>query len=481
MTVGSLPALALALALALAACRPATDDLEAATPDPVHGHSSLADEGAAELDPDPTENPSDDPTRGSSPGPLTPAPVDDPGRPDIDETPLLDAPSRYEHLVLRAGLPVAARYRDLVYEGNNKSFRGPLQGGQGEEPGLYRAGEEAALDWRRWAAGVSGLVVLRDSLFSQQDHPVLQSPRALMMPPSWVSVAVAETMAGASLRAPIAPALEDDAAWAAPDSPAAMFGSFPPSERLFTEARLALDSDTGSGGSDSGPGSGQAQRTRNARRSIQMLAAPAQAMIDAAPGGAEQVAATGAEWIAASDRTYFGASLRETTVIPIFVENPNKHESRDEGKGMGVWGRDLPEAALNMARDAVYARRLLDGALAVERYDLREHGERARATHLLEALVPAGSSGHPLWLWVNGGSDGHGKGEPAYPYLAEFRAALEAADIEMSRVRLLSKPSVRPRGDRAQAELDAVADLTRALGVPASVQLSTRSARRLLH
>src|SRR5690606_192221 len=136
-------------------------------------------------------------------------------------------------------------------------------------------------------------------------------------------------------------------------------------------------------------------------------------------------------------------------IIPIFVENPNEHESRDEGKGMGVWGRALPDEAIAIARRAVYGRRLQDGALALERYDLRFEEERARAVALLEELIPRGSSGHTIWLWVNGGSDGHGNGDPAVPYIEDFRAQLEDASIELSRVMLLSKPSVRPWGDEA--------------------------------
>lgn len=120
---------------------------------------------------------------------------------------------------------------------------------------------------------------------------------------------------------------------------------------------------------------------------------------------------------------------------------------------------------------------MLDGPLGVERYDLRDEDERARAIAILETLVPEGSSGHPVWLWVNGGSDGHGKGDPATPYLRDFSRALESADIATDRVVLLSKPSARPK---TQAQLDAFADEARALGVQASVQLNTRAARGMI-
>lgn len=399
------------------------------------------------------------------PASLAPPSEDSPS-PTIDRSKLLEAPVLYEHVVLRAGLPVGQRYENLIYEGNNKVFRG-----KPDEDGLYRSGADTAQDWRRWTAGVAGMVVLRDSLFSQQDHPYLQAPRAIMMPPSWVSVAVAETMAGRPLRAPIVALLQDDASWAAPETPTAMFGSFPASDRLFEEARIPL-------ASSADPI--QAQRTKNARASIRALGQAASAMVEASATSAERVAETGAAWIAASDRNYFGTEQRARSIIPIFVEHPNEHESRDEGKGMGVWGQDIPAEAISIARRAVYARRLEDGALAVERYDLREQAEWDRARTLLEELVPHGSSGHTLWLWVNGGSDGHGHGNSALPYIEAFRTSLEGANIEMSRVRLLSKPSPRPRGPSAKADFEAAVERARALGVPASIQLSTRSAKKLL-
>ncbi len=392
--------------------------------------------------------------------------VEQPPTVEIDRSVLLDAPRRYEHVTLRAGLPVGARFENLVYEGNNKSFRGRLDG-----DGLYRGGDATAEDWRQWVAGIRGMIVLRDSLFSQQDHPVLQEPRALMMPPSWVSVAVAATMDGETLVAPRVGELEDDAKWVDAQTAVERFGSFPPSDRLFQEAAVPL--------SEAERSPGQHARTRNARRSLRALAAAAEAMVRAQGGGAEAVADAGAAWITASDVTYFGTTLRAKT-IPIFVENPNEHEARDEGKGMGVWGVELRADAVTLARDKVYARRLLDGPLGIERYDLRRDEDRVRAIALLETLVPEGSQGHPVWLWINGGSDGHGKGEPAIPYVRAFQKAIDAADIETSRLVLLSKPSVRPRGADAQATLDAFADETRALGIPASVQLNTRAAKRLL-
>ncbi len=221
-------------------------------------------------------------------------------------------------------------------------------------------------------------------------------------------------------------------------------------------------------------------RTLNARASTQALALAARSMVNAAPLGVDAVAAAGAAHIAASDRSYFGAALRRDCIIPIFVENPNAHELRDEGKGMSVWQRRLPPRAVALARQAVYARRLKDGALALERYDLRHQAQRDRAQELLEQLVPRGSIGHPIWLWVNGGSDGHGKGDPATPYIKSFRAQLREANVELSRVILLSKPSVRPWGVDGKAVLEAETERYRALDIPMSVHLSTGGLRKLL-
>jgi hypothetical protein len=390
--------------------------------------------------------------------------VEDPGVPTVDADLLLEAPPRYANVLIRAALPIGRRYANLGYEGNNKNFRGPASAAD-----LYRSGDETAADWRLYAAGVGKLVVLRDSLFSQQDHPISQTPRALMMPPNWVSVAVAEVLAGRLPVAPRSAPIDDDTAWSITDAPT-LFGSFPVSERLFIDATRPL--------ANASPD--DATKTRNARRSMQSLAAAAQAMIDAAPHGPDAVAQTGAEWIAASDRTYFGVELRRTKIIPIFVENPNEHESRDEGKGLGVWGRELPEQALALTGKYVYARRLADGDLALERYDLRHASEQARAIALLELLLPPGSSGHDVWLWVNGGSDGHGSGDPAVPYIADFQVQLEAAQIELSRLVLLSKPSIQPWGDDAKQLFEAEVDRYTALGIPLSAQLSTSQFERLI-
>jgi len=336
------------------------------------------------------------------------------------------APERYDHLILKVSFPYQGQYRNVRYEGHNRLLRGEL-----------RDGGQVAERWRRLAQGTRGVFLLRDSLWSQQDHPVRATPHAFMMPPCWVTAAVAEVAAGRTIQPLVAPALDDEAAWTAIATAEQMFGSFPPSDSLHREASRAASGDVRS-----------RERTRAARATLRSLASDVDAMIGAASGGIEAVAAAGAERIAASDRRYFGAALRYHRVVPIFVENPNRKEFVDEGKGMTVAGRDIPEHLVELARDAVYLRRLRDGDLAVERYDLSVAAERARAIKVLEALLPQGeaSPSTTLWLWVTGRLDPHRKaeGENATRYLASFRRQLEGAAFDRGRLRIVSKPAAEP-------------------------------------
>lgn len=379
------------------------------------------------------------------------------------------APAPFDELVLRLGYPVASPFANVLYEGNNIVVRGPRRG-----PTTEADGAETARRWREGAAAVGGVFVLRDSLFSQQDHPTAQRPEALMMPPCWVTAAVAEVLEGRPLRPVVAPPAEDDAAWAALGSTEAVFGSFPPSARLFEAARRPL----------AGLAGGPRAEVANARASLCSLAEDAAAMVAAAPGGAEAVARAGAERIAASDRRYFGAELRRTRVIPIFVENPSRHELEDEGKGLEIAGRTVPPRALDLALRAVYGRRLQDGDMALERYDISRPEERRRALRILEVLLPRGRSrpGGTLWVWVNGGLDERGiGGRDATAWVEAFRAEIEAGDVETSRVRLLSKPHVTiSPGEGGRAALEAVLARYRALGLPLSVNFDGRGLARLL-
>ncbi|MBI2895303.1 MAG: hypothetical protein HYY06_17240 [Deltaproteobacteria bacterium] len=390
----------------------------------------------------------------------------------LDEASLLTAPARYASVIPRATFPFRRRYGNLVYEGNNIAMRGE----RAPDGTLAASGAEIAERWRSFARGVRRLIVLRDSLFSQQDHPFDHAPFAVMMPPSWVTGALAELEAGRAIRPLRVPDPADDAAWGAIGSASEMFGSFPPSQRLFELTRLRSTSATGA----------ERARIANARLVLVSLARDARAMVDAAPSGAAAVAEAGAERIAESDRRYFGEDLRRQRLLPIFVENPNRHEVVDEGKGLAIAGRDDVSArAMELARDAIYRRRLRDGDLAIERYDLSKPEERRRAISLCEALLPRGAPppGGDVWLWVNGPLDPLGvRGEDASAYIAAFRAELGRARVELGRVRFVSKPHVDlPRGPARREAFEAAVDRFRALDLPLSVNLDTRALESLVH
>ncbi|MCA9609829.1 MAG: hypothetical protein KC619_29725 [Myxococcales bacterium] len=365
------------------------------------------------------------------------------------------APARYEHLVPRVGGEPGPVFSNLRYESNNRSMRGDFD--PRAESGCDNARRQRAI-----AGRIRGLFVLRDALFSQQDHPVEHQACALMMPANWVTAAVADVLAGTPLRPVQAPAPTDDAAWGAIESAAAMFGSFQPSDRLFETARRPL----------AGATETEAAETRNARHNVRSLAEDARALIGEVPRGAEAVATCGARRIAASDRAYFTEDLRRERVIVLSVENPNEHERRDENKGFAIWGREVPERAMAMARDAVLRRRLEDGDLALERYDLTVPAERRRAIAVLEAIVPPGSTGHRVWLWVGGGIvEGTELVEDASDQLPSFRAELGRARIAHDRVIVFNRPSFRLRGH--VAELEPTVDRFRAMGLPLSVNASS--------
>ncbi|MEO0326947.1 MAG: hypothetical protein AAF447_28660, partial [Myxococcota bacterium] len=329
-----------------------------------------------------------------APPPEITTPAEDPERtppafPFVAAGDRLVAPARYDHLVPRLVPPIGPRYANLVYDANNVAMRGARR-----EDGFFEdSGETIAERWREAAAGVRKVFALRDALFSQQDHPVDHDPVAVMPPLAWVTVAVAAAMAGETLLPPEAPALNDDAAWGAIASPRALFGSFPPSERLFREATQPR-----------GVLAPERLRVGNARRSVRMLARAAAAMADAAARGPEAAAEAGAEEVVRSDTLYFGERLRRERVILSLVENPNRHERFEEGKGFAVPRRELPEEAVRMAKRAVLRARLRAGDIALERYHLGREEERDRAIAVLRSLVPRRgdvAEGGDVWVWVH--------------------------------------------------------------------------------
>ena len=422
---------------------------ESAPPVADHAEPAAPTAAAAPLRPSRTSDDATAPPPQAEAAPTTPPEPP----PPPDNATIHTAPDKFDHLVLKISFPVGLQYDNIRYEGHN----GLIMKGAAD-------GEAAALRWRKLAAGTRGVFVLRDSMWSQQDHPYQKLPYALMMPPSWVTAALVD---GADMKAPIAPAT--DAEWTAIKTPQDMFGSFPPSDSLHREAIIALSGQTDAD---------QKRRTAAARASLASLRADVLAM-----KSARDIAQAGAERISRSDVKYFGRAIRYHRIIPIFVENPNTKELEQEGKGMHPLGRKKVDPALiDRAMRAVYRRRLLDGPIAIERYDLSQSKERDRAIAVLEALIPPNEEGPALWLWVTGRLDPHRKaeGENATKYLPVFRKQIAAAKINLRRLRILSKPSTQlPDSDRQTAFLrDAKWYRMRAL--PYSVRLSSRDFSQLI-
>lgn len=394
-----------------------------------------------------------------------------PAFPFVDERELLRAPARFDHLVPRLSPPTGPRFRNLVYEANNMTMRGA----RSADGALYAStGREIAERWRVAAAGVAKVFALRDALFSQQDHPVDHDPVAVMMPPAWVTTAVAHVLQQRPLTPVNAPSIDDDEAWAALETPEQLFGSFPASQTLHeaaTRPRTVL--------------APERLRVTNARRSVHMLARDADAMVAAVPQGAEAVAAAGAERISIGDRRYFGERLRREHVIVIGVENPNRHEIVDEAKGLVLPGMDAPEEAIGIARRAIYRRRLRDGDLAIERYHLGDPIERRRAIAVLEELIPrtGGDDGSDavIWLWVHGGLDSRAvRGTDATRHIGMFRQEVAAANVDVRRVRYLSKPHVPIGGRNLAQQLDTHARRYRSLELPLSLNIGSGLLARLI-
>jgi hypothetical protein len=345
-----------------------------------------------------------------------------------------------------------------------------MRGRLSKERLTLKNGKAIAAKWREMAESTLGIFVLRDSLFSQQDNAYQHEPFALMLPPNWVTAALLER----PLRPVRAPDVMDDRAWTTIPSPSAMFGSFPPSITLY---KIATRSYPRSNASDR-------ERILNVRTALRSLAKDADGLIKASENGLTAIAREGAKRIAESDRRYFGEALRRQHVIPIFVENPTSKEIR-EGKGMGLRNRnDIPSEIVGLARDTIYTRRLKDGDIAIERYDLSQKKECERALAVLEKLIPRGGEpGGKVWLWVTGRLDSTGKlsGEDASEYIQEFKEEVANANIDPLRLEFVNKPDVRlpKRQDRRDAFQKAV-DRFNKLQVYFAVNLTTVALRPLV-
>ena len=377
----------------------------------------------------------------------------------------------FDAVVARVSYPEPWLYSNLLYESNNDAMRGPR-----DADGLFSEAALGCARLRALAVRTRGVFVLRDALFSQPDHPIDAAPEAPVLPPSWVSVGVAETLEGRALVGVTAPTLEDDAAWAALPSTDAMFGSFPPSDRLFAASREPI-------ATSARP---IALRARHARITLRALALDVDAMLRAARSGhdaherARAVAEAGAVRIATSDALCFGDARDH--IIPVSVENPSAHEIDDEGKGFAVRGRELSPEAMALARAAVLRVRLAAGPLAIERYHLGRADERRRLRGVLADLVPRGSTGADVWVWANGGLDARGVGgTPPDAFVPSFRAELAGDErIATRRVRMLGKPHVDLREGDARAVLEAAIQAHARWSMPVSVNVNARRLRSIV-
>lgn len=390
-----------------------------------------------------------------------------PGYPLIDDGLLMRVPERFDHLIPRLTNPMGPRFENLRYEANNVGMRGR----RGEDGFYELTGQAIAERWRVGAAGVRGVFAVRDSLFSQQDHPIDHDPVSVMMPLVWVTVAVSETIAGRELRPVQAPALDDDEAWRALSTPDALFGSFPPSERLHevaTRNRTVL--------------APERLRVTNARRSVQMLARDARAMVAAQAEGANAVARVGAARIVASDARYFGERLRREHVILVAAENPNRQEMRDEMKGLALHGRELGNEAVQIARWAILSARLAEGDIGLERYHLGRPEERRRAIAVLSELIPLqGDPGGTVWLYVHGGMDASGvRGTDAAEFIHPFRQEMSTAGIDTTRLQLMNKPHTPIGGSEMALKLDVATRRSRIRELPLNLAIGTGLVDRLI-
>lgn len=382
---------------------------------------------------------------------------------------MISSPARYHRVVPRLGYPVKERYGDMCYEGNNLAMRG--------QPDLREllpaSGEEVARRWREAAEGVGCLFVLRDSLFSQPDHPWQHESYAPMLPPAWVTLAVDHVRRGRKLEPMHTWHHSNEVAWTAAKEPAQIFGSFPPSQTLFALATQAL-ADTPER---------ERPRVLHARHTLHALASDVSSMMTYIGHGPEAVALEGAQRISRGDRRYFTDALRRERVVPILVENPDAKE-RDEGKGLLPQGVEVEPESARLARRAILRQRLKDGDVAIERYDISRPEERQRAIALLEELIPRDDlEPTTVWLWVTGPLEEGAKlqGEDATTWIGALRLELEEANVNPARLQILSKPSVPlPTGHGATEAFDEALTRFEALDLPMSVQLQTEALRRLI-
>ena len=400
------------------------------------------------------QNTAAEPSATTSDNPATPPPCNAPNSENKARTDRSNI--RYTNVIPRANHTSSLLFDNLRYEGNNVNMR---TASPTDDLPLPTA-EEVSGRWRALIPKTAGMFVLRDSLWSQQDHPYKHGvPCALMMPPNWITAAVIVPNP-----VPIsAPPTDDDVAWQEmSDDPSSVFGSFPISETLH---RLATKPSA----------SENPAWTLAARSTIRLLAAFAVELLQTRENlGTDAAIARGAELIAASDYSYFGSARAK--VIPIMVPNPSEAEIA-EGKGFSISGMQVPTDVRDEIMETVMRRRLQDGDIALERYDLSTPIDRSQAISTLSRVIPPDAPpGGVVWIWVNGRLDPNLKlrGEDPTAYMDLFKQELNVAAIDLTRLNFVSKPTVEFEGTNLSDQFENELDRYESLGLPLSVNTDAK-------
>ena len=357
---------------------------------------------------------------------------------------------RYTNVVPRADHTSSFLFDNLRYEGNNPEMRTPSP-----TAGLPSA-EEVAGRWRALIAKTGGMFVLRDSLFSQQDHPFKHGiPCALMMPPNWITEAVLTP----EPKPMTAPPIDDESAWQETrGDPSSVFGSFEPSEDLHNYASQL----------STGKPPTLKKQILAARSTIGLLASFANELLQTREdSGIDAAIDRGAELIATSDNSYFG-SVR-AKAIPMMGIKPSEEDS--------VSGMKALEDMSNQIIEAVMRRRLDDGdLLLIYRYqypfDLSSPEERRQAiTTLSRVIPPSASPGGVVWLWVWSGRDSDLKSgwDDPTTYIEIFKEELRSEEIDLNRLRLYAKPTSEYEGSDASDQFENELDRYESFGFALSV------------
>jgi hypothetical protein len=357
---------------------------------------------------------------------------------------------RYTNVVPRADHTSSFLFDNLRYEGNNPEMRTPSPTAD------LPSAEEVAGRWRALIAKTGGMFVLRDSLFSQQDHPFKHGiPCALMMPPNWITEAVLTP----EPKPMTAPPIDDESAWQETrGDPSSVFGSFEPSEDLHNYASQL----------STGKPPTLKKQILAARSTIGLLASFANELLQTREdSGIDAAIDRGAELIATSDNSYFG-SVR-AKAIPMMGIKPSEEDS--------VSGMKALEDMSNQIIEAVMRRRLDDGdLLLIYRYqypfDLSSPEERRQAiTTLSRVIPPSASPGGVVWLWVWGGRDSDLKSgwDDPTTYIEIFKEELRSEEIDLNRLRFYAKPTSEYEGPDASDQFENELDRYESFGFALSV------------